>query len=169
MNESTSDFRWQGFFQHAAQPIFLLNRRRRVLFVNRAWETCTGLKLADVRGRALPNVVKWEDLDLNYHLVAAIDQEKCIGCELCWTACEDGAHQAIRRHPRGNGGPVVEIIEEACVGCNLCSQVCPVQGCITMQQVPNAFGAVTWKDYSAGRKLAPRSEQFHTATWANRA
>jgi dihydropyrimidine dehydrogenase (NAD+) subunit PreA len=125
--------------------------------------------LADVRGRALPNVVKWEDLDLNYHLVAAIDQDTCIGCELCWTACEDGAHQAIRRHPRGNEGPVVEIIEEACVGCNLCSQVCPVQGCITMQQVPNAFGAVTWKDYSAGRKLAPRSEHFHTATWANRA
>jgi len=125
--------------------------------------------LADVRGRALPNVVKWEDLDLNYHLVAAIDQDTCIGCELCWTACEDGAHQAIRRHPRGNGGPVVEIIDEACVGCNLCSQVCPVQGCITMQQVPNTFGAVTWKDYSAGRTLAPRSEHFHTATWANRA
>ena len=125
--------------------------------------------LADVRGRALPNVVKWEDLDLNYHLVADIDQDTCIGCELCWTACEDGAHQAIRRHPRGNGGPVVEIIDEACVGCNLCSQVCPVQGCITMRQVPNEFGTVNWKDYSAGRaKLAPRSEHFHTATWANR-
>ncbi len=53
MSEPTSDaFRWQTFFQHAAQPIFLLNRRRRVLFVNRAWEACTGLKLAEVRGRA---------------------------------------------------------------------------------------------------------------------
>ena len=125
--------------------------------------------LAEVRGRALPNVVKWEDLDLNYHLVAEIDQAKCIGCELCWTACEDGAHQAIRRLPRGNGGPVVEIIDEACVGCNLCSQVCPVQGCITMRQVPNDFGAVNWKDYSAQRgKLAPRSEHFHTATWGQR-
>lgn len=126
--------------------------------------------LADVRGRALPNIVKWEDLDLNYHLVAEIDQAKCIGCELCWTACEDGAHQAIRRLPRGNGGPVVEIIDEACVGCNLCSQVCPVQGCITMQQVPNDFGAVNWKEYSGkGAKLAPRSEHFHTATWESRA
>ena len=53
MSESASDtFRWQSFFQHTAQPIFLLNRRRRILFVNRAWEACTGLTLAEVRGRA---------------------------------------------------------------------------------------------------------------------
>jgi PAS domain S-box-containing protein len=52
MSESTSDtFRWQAFFQHAAQPLFLVNRRRRILFVNRAWETCTGLTLAEMRGR----------------------------------------------------------------------------------------------------------------------
>ena len=124
--------------------------------------------LADVRGRALPRVTKWEELDLNYHLLAHIDQDKCIKCELCWTACEDGAHQAIRRLPRDNGGPVVEIIEEACVGCNLCALVCPVQDCITMEQVPNDYPAVSWKDYVAGRgKLAPRSEQFHTASWTS--
>ena len=52
MSESAAEFfRWQAFFQHAAQPIFLLNRRRRILFVNRAWETCTGLTQAEVRGR----------------------------------------------------------------------------------------------------------------------
>jgi PAS domain S-box-containing protein len=52
MSETQSDaFRWQAFFQHAVQPLFLLNRRRRILFVNRAWEICTGLTLAEVRGR----------------------------------------------------------------------------------------------------------------------
>src|ERR1700752_3298635 len=74
--------------------------------------------LDEIRGKALPRVTKWEELDLNYHLLAHIDQDKCIKCELCWTACEDGAHQAIRRLDRGTGngsrGPGVEIIEGAC-------------------------------------------------------
>jgi PAS domain S-box-containing protein len=52
MSEPAADtFRWQAFFQHAAQPMYLVNRRRRILFVNRAWEACTGLTLAEVRGR----------------------------------------------------------------------------------------------------------------------
>lgn len=120
----------------------------------------------DFRGAAVPKVAQWEDLDLNYQLIAKIDQEKCIHCELCWVACEDGAHQAIRRHPRANGGPVVEIIEEACVGCNLCAEVCPVQGCITMEQIPHGHRPVTWRELSANKgELAPRPEHFHTAVW----
>ncbi|MFQ5704680.1 MAG: NAD-dependent dihydropyrimidine dehydrogenase subunit PreA [Gemmatimonadales bacterium] len=122
--------------------------------------------LGEIRGRAVSKVVKWEDLDLNYHLVAEIDQSTCIGCELCWTACEDGAHQAIRRMPRGKGQPVVQVIEEACVGCNLCEEVCPVGGCITMREVPNDFTSVNWKQYVAGEgDLAPRSTRLHTAEW----
>ncbi|MEO6332461.1 MAG: 4Fe-4S dicluster-binding protein, partial [Gemmatimonadaceae bacterium] len=134
------------------------------------WMDESGIvSIEELRGRALPKVTKWENLDLNYHLVASIDQSKCIKCELCWTACEDGAHQAIRRYPRVNGEPVVEIIEEACVGCNLCAQVCPVQGCISMQHVPNDHPPVSWKQYTAGEgALAPRSEHFHTATFGPR-
>jgi transcriptional regulator with PAS, ATPase and Fis domain len=37
------NFRWQAFFEHAADPVFLLDRRGRLLFVNRAWEEITGL------------------------------------------------------------------------------------------------------------------------------
>ncbi len=122
--------------------------------------------LDDFRGAAVPKIAKWEDLDLNYHLVAKIDQATCIHCELCWVACEDGAHQAIRRHPRADGGAAVEIIDEACVGCNLCAEVCPVQGCITMEQIPNGAAPVTWRELLAGKgQLAPRPEHFHTAVW----
>ena len=45
-----SDFRWQSLFQHSSDALFVLNRRRRLLFVNRAWETLAGLPLADARG-----------------------------------------------------------------------------------------------------------------------
>jgi transcriptional regulator with PAS, ATPase and Fis domain len=37
------NFRWQHFFQRSADPVFVLDRRRRLLFVNRAWETLTGV------------------------------------------------------------------------------------------------------------------------------
>jgi len=37
------EFRWQAFFQHCAEPVFVLDRRGRLLFVNRAWETLTGM------------------------------------------------------------------------------------------------------------------------------
>ncbi|HEY1859604.1 MAG TPA: sigma 54-interacting transcriptional regulator, partial [Gemmataceae bacterium] len=50
VTEADADFRWQSFFQDAAEPLFLLSRRRRILFVNRAWETLTGWSGAQVRG-----------------------------------------------------------------------------------------------------------------------
>ena len=122
--------------------------------------------LNDFRGAAVSKMAKWEDLDLNYHLVARIDQAACIQCELCWVACEDGAHQAIRRHPREGGGAMVEIIDQACVGCNLCAEVCPVQGCISMEQIPSGAAPVTWRELLAGKgELADRPEHFHTAVW----
>jgi dihydropyrimidine dehydrogenase (NAD+) subunit PreA len=49
----------------------------------------------DFRGLSLPKVVEWKHLDLNYKIVARINRDKCIGCDLCYVACWDGAHQCI--------------------------------------------------------------------------
>src|SRR5437764_5556657 len=60
-------FRWQTLFQQAGEPLFLLNRRRRVLFVNRAWEALTGLALAEVKGqvcRRRPRGILVEKMEL---------------------------------------------------------------------------------------------------------
>jgi PAS domain S-box-containing protein len=46
------EFRWQAFFQRSRDPLFLLSRTRRLLFVNRAWEQLTGVPASDARGRA---------------------------------------------------------------------------------------------------------------------
>src|SRR5580692_11063830 len=60
--------------------------------------------IEDFRGRAVPNVKDWGDLDLNYKIIAEIHPELCIGCQLCYVACEDGAHQAISAYSvAGNG------------------------------------------------------------------
>jgi transcriptional regulator with PAS, ATPase and Fis domain len=50
--EQAGEFRWQALFQRAPQPLFLLNRQRRVLFVNKAWESLTGLAIGQIRGLA---------------------------------------------------------------------------------------------------------------------
>ena len=114
--------------------------------------------LADLRGRAVPQVGDWQQLDLHYKRVARIDYEKCIGCNLCHIACEDGAHQCIDlvdSAPYGlgpgrvPGKPVPKVREDDCVGCNLCSIVCPVDGCITMTPVDTGRPAMSWHDYQA--------------------
>ena len=101
--------------------------------------------LAEMRGLALANVTDWENLNLNYKVIAEIEESKCIGCQLCYIACEDGAHQAIEVSEK-NGLRIPKIIEDNCVGCNLCAIVCPVEECITMVRKDDGKQVVTWRD-----------------------
>lgn len=139
-------------------------------------------RLDDFIGASVSRIGDWGDLNLGYKVVANINQEKCINCGLCYSACEDGAHQSIDINPttleaylakmNGNGRKQLErsgrsefmsglgdgkvnvytIVEETCVGCNLCSFVCPVTGCIEMVERPSDIPRMTWREYQ--KKLA---------------
>src|SRR5437879_6060365 len=43
-------FRWQTYFQKSSEPLFFLNRQRRLLFANRAWESLAEIALREARG-----------------------------------------------------------------------------------------------------------------------
>ncbi len=100
--------------------------------------------VADFVGRAVPNVTDWQYLNLNYVTKARISQADCIKCGRCYIACEDTSHQAITMSP----DRVFEVKDDECVACNLCVEVCPVEGCITMEEL--APGAL---DERTGRKV----------------
>jgi dihydropyrimidine dehydrogenase (NAD+) subunit PreA len=126
----------------------------------------------DFRGASLPRVQDWKNLNLNYKIVARINEQTCIGCDLCYIACWDGAHQCI--HIDGHARPsdlvaatrasitvtpipkldgasngvrkrIPRVDEAECVGCNLCWLVCPVENCITMERVDAGVPAESWE------------------------
>ncbi|MBX7106321.1 MAG: NAD-dependent dihydropyrimidine dehydrogenase subunit PreA, partial [Gemmataceae bacterium] len=130
-------------------------------------------RISEFVGKSTPRIRNWGELDLNYKVVAEIDQKKCIHCGLCYIACEDGAHQSIRwdrlkveDYVKATGATMVRsgdmevlpgagdgtvnqftIKQDTCVGCNLCSLVCPVQGCIHMKEVDTGKAPMSWNEY----------------------
>ena len=92
---------------------------------------------SELVGKALPTIGDWGQLDQEFRLLAKIDQEKCIHCSLCYAACNDGAHQAIR-FEGSNGTSHLVVEDDYCVGCRLCQYVCPVEGCITFEELEGA-------------------------------
>lgn len=113
------------------------------------WMDEKGFKtIYDFIGKSVPTLTHWEDLDINYHHIAKIDQDKCIHCGLCYIACEDTSHQAISLD-YGKPYNKYTVKDEECVGCNLCQLMCPVTGCITMEEHRVAPEYVNWKDWQA--------------------
>jgi len=120
--------------------------------------------IPEVTGKSLAHFSDFKDLDLSFRAVARIDASKCIGCNLCYVACQDTAHQCIdllrpstgeKVEPhtwseRSNGKSIVadrprpQVRESDCVGCRLCFNVCPVDDCITMESVPSGRSPITW-------------------------
>ena len=111
------------------------------------WMNEKGFKtLDDFIGRSVEKITHWEDLDMNYHHIAKINQDKCIHCGLCYIACEDGSHQSINLQ-YGKPYNTYTIKEDECVGCNLCQLVCPVNDCITMEEHRVSPEYLNWIDF----------------------
>jgi dihydropyrimidine dehydrogenase (NAD+) subunit PreA len=106
-------------------------------------------RITDMVGKAAKNTTDWGNLDLNYKVVADINPQKCIGCQLCHVACWDGAHQCIHLQP-GTRVPVVDPKE--CIGCNLCALVCPVPECITMKEIDQGKAPMSWNQFVASQQ-----------------
>ncbi|WP_028621896.1 NAD-dependent dihydropyrimidine dehydrogenase subunit PreA, partial [Pseudomonas sp. Ant30-3] len=100
--------------------------------------------LADFSGRAVENTTDWKYLDINYQVIARIDQDACIGCGRCHIACEDTSHQAVASVRQIDGTHKYEVIDEECVGCNLCQITCPVEDCIEMVPMENGKPFLDW-------------------------
>ncbi len=117
--------------------------------------------VSEIIGASVPRISDFGDFDLSFKTVARIDPELCIHCNLCYVACEEGAHQCIdlvangvKVDPASYAGdkPPQPVVREGdCVGCNLCSLVCPVDGCIRMVEVPSGREPVTWNELMAKR------------------
>ncbi len=84
-------------------------------------------------GKSIEKYKKWNELNINYKIVAKINNKNCIKCKLCYIACYDSAHQCINIVNSFEGENIF-VDENLCVGCNLCSMVCPVINCITMEK-----------------------------------
>ena len=131
-------------------------------------ELCSGLSnwldekgaasVNDIIGRSAERYSPFNQMDLSYRVVATINEEKCIRCNLCYAACDEGAHQSIDLTVDGlkidpdpwtaAERPLPYVREDDCVGCNLCSLVCPVDDCIVMEQRPPLRESVTWAEIS---------------------
>lgn len=92
---------------------------------------------SELVGRSLSTIGDWGQLDQSFRLLAHIDETTCVHCNLCYAACNDGAHQAIRLEGT-NGTSRLSVDGDYCVGCRLCEYVCPVDGCITMEDLEGA-------------------------------
>ena len=82
-----------------------------------------GLKTpADIVGLALPHIINHGELRRDVKVISSLIEDRCVKCDLCYIACRDGGHQAVKLRKTDR---LPEIDRDKCVGCRLCVTVCP--------------------------------------------
>lgn len=89
---------------------------------------------SDIVGKALGPIVGHGELSRAVKMISSVDEKRCVRCDLCYIACRDGGHQAIKLQPPDRL-PVID--DERCPGCQLCVTVCPADA---LQLVPKKNG-----------------------------
>ncbi|MEO7538456.1 MAG: NAD-dependent dihydropyrimidine dehydrogenase subunit PreA [Pyrinomonadaceae bacterium] len=112
----------------------------------------------DIIGKSVGRMTDWGDLDLNYDVKAHVNVENCIRCNLCYVACEDGAHQSFD-FQEVDGLRYPHVIEKECVGCNLCYLICPAPGAISMVRVDEGGPTQSWRERTALKDDFPGNTQ----------
>ena len=85
---------------------------------------------SDIVGKALGPIVGHGELSRAVKMISSVDDKRCVRCDLCYIACRDGGHQAIKLEAPERL-PVIDA--ERCPGCQLCVTVCPADA---MKLVP---------------------------------
>ncbi len=92
-----------------------------------------GMKsVMELVGAGLPNLVDPSEHHQTKHVISVVDQDKCIGCGLCYIVCHDGGNQAMKFDAETRKA---EVDKERCVGCLLCKHLCPVWDCISTEEI----------------------------------
>ena len=92
---------------------------------------------ADLVGRVLPRIGDWGELDLTYTVKARIDAEPVHPLQPVPPGLRGRRPPGdpARAHERPRAHSMLVVDDAECVGCRLCEYVCPVDGCITMEEV----------------------------------
>ncbi len=99
----------------------------------------------EIIGGSVERVSRFDQLDLNYRVHADVNPDLCIGCGKCIESCRDNQVDCISWvDPSQTKGRIATVDESECIGCDLCSIVCPVEGCITMQQAERHHEPLSW-------------------------
>jgi dihydropyrimidine dehydrogenase (NAD+) subunit PreA len=107
--------------------------------------------IEDFRGKAVPTVKNWNQLNLHHVVKAEIQQDSCIRCGRCHIVCEDTSHQAIWAQRDADGRARYEVNDAECVGCNLCVSICPVPDTLSLRTLkPGEIDARTGQRVQAG-------------------
>jgi dihydropyrimidine dehydrogenase (NAD+) subunit PreA len=79
---------------------------------------------SDLVGKSLGHIVGHHELSRAKKVVSSIIEDRCVKCDLCYIACRDGGHQAIKLAKKGR---LPETDRDKCPGCRLCLTVCPAE------------------------------------------